>query len=129
MKSHYYGPRERSRLHLIPIYECLLEVVASGSLVKSRNTPRRIKMLGGRYDDADECQGFLSHNGWKMGLFLDRNKINHNLIAHEVFHATHRIMEHCSVVIGKKHHEAPALLNGYLAELVYQDLKRWKIKV
>lgn len=117
-------------MHYIPVWDAFVEVVATLNIQKSLNKDKRLKRLDVERDCVDEGTiGLLVYNRAHLSLFLCIDDMSHDLIAHEVFHCTHRIMEHRSVDIAPKHHEAPAMLNGHISQLVYNDLKKWKIKI
>lgn len=123
-------PNDRHRTHHIPVWDIYLEIVATHSISMSLNRPSRLQRLRQEKDSVDEGTiGLLAYNGAQQSLFLSIDDLTHDLIAHEVFHATHRIMEHRGVNIAPKHHEAPAMLNGFIAALVYGDLKKWGVKI
>lgn len=118
--------RERSRTHKIEIYGVWLEIVVSGSILKSRSTPARVKRLG-RFDNIEGITGLHCFYGRNFCILLNYEEICYDTIAHEVFHATVRIMEWVCCKMGKNH-EAHAYLNGYITKLIYRDLKDWGLR-
>src|SRR5690606_31309315 len=73
--------------------------------------------------------GLVSRENDRCAIFIDRQYVNHRTISHELFHATHRILDNLPHEFSPNGHEPFAYLNGYLAELVYGDLRRWRIPV
>lgn len=56
-------------------------------------------------------------------------ELTHNTIAHEIFHCVHGIMERTGDKFTAEHHEPYAYLQGWIAEWVYSQLKKAKIRV
>lgn len=128
MKTLYHGPKDRSRWHGIGVYDSLFEVVLCHDIDKARHTKKRVKLLGDT-DDCKGCAGMCDYYKNKFIVFFDRGWLSPALIAHEVFHATHRMLEWAGVGLGKQHAEAHAHLCGHLTQLVYDDLKSWKVRI
>ncbi len=120
--------KEYCALHIVPIYGTKLEFVVSDSITKARNKPDRVKRYRSKYEEG-EFYGLLSRFGNYMGLFIASDAVTHDGIAHEVFHLTHRIAEFVEVKFDPDHHEALAYLNQELTRTIYDDLKKWKIKI
>jgi hypothetical protein len=109
----------------IPVYGHEMEfVVTDNSGISQMARKDRYDL-----DDCDACPGVFCYDRWKFGMILERRSISHGLIAHEAFHATHRIMEYIGDKFDKKHHEPYAYLNEHLTTRIYANLKEWKIKV
>jgi len=70
-----------------------------------------------------EFLGLCSRNGSNFGLFLP-NYICYNVIAHEAFHLTQRILERFNVPF---ENEPAALLNGYIVELILEIYKEKEV--
>lgn len=122
--TRYYGPRDRFKFHKIPIYQVEVEIVLSHNVLNAQLCPKRVK----RYGDFEESEqaGEVLHNGSRFCLILQRDSLDYNLVGHEVFHLTHRIMESVGAEIGPDCHEPYAYLCGYLMQLVVDDLRLWK---
>lgn len=73
--------------------------------------------------------GSVAYQGRSLCILLHRPSLCHEVIAHECFHATHRIMEWCGARMHKKEHEAHAHLCGAISEIVYCDLKQWGCRI
>jgi len=120
--------KQKSRYHQIPIYDVGLTVVVTESIVKTLSSGE-LKKTFDEYDGIGDPSGLFCYNHSQFCIMLDRKFLSHDVICHEIFHATIRIATWNSVKVGKNHHEAAAYLNGYISKLVFDDLKRWKLKV
>ncbi len=112
----------RKTLNVLP-YPVSLQLVITDDLTTVKLDGKTREGLR----DADGCVVFAGGEFW---LVLDRGSIHHDIIAHECFHATHFILHTCGVkfrVMDK--HEAFSYFNGYLNKQVYNQLKKWKIKI
>lgn len=128
MITRYYGPRDRYKIRTIPIYGSYFQTAIVHSMENAWNKRRQRKIPGilpPGEDSAACCSWYRS----RIVILFDRSNVTHEIIAHEIFHATHRILDWVGIEVTKKHHESAAHLNGHLNKLVYQDMKRWKIKV
>lgn len=106
----------------VPIYEADLWIVVTDDMSRAR---RQFDDLLGPDDCklAERCDGLLCHSGGQtFALFIARKEITLNLLSHEVFHLTHRILEWTSANFDRDHHEQGALLHGYLMELVCREI-------
>lgn len=128
MITRYYGPRDRSAMHRLDTYDTDFEVVVCHDISRARNTPKRIAWFECGWTECDAI-GLTCATRSKIGVFLERGKIDHNLIAHEAFHATHRLMDWAGVRFDIENQEPYSHLNGYINQLIYQDLHKWKIKI
>lgn len=115
---------ERVSYTLIPIHSIRFLLVVSNSVVESRAGRRN---MFGPFDQ--QCAGLCSYEGFRVAVFLERQNLCHELIAHEVFHASHRAMQYQGTVFGHDNHEPFALLHGWLTGHVYRELARMKEKV
>lgn len=110
---------------LVPIHDVRLLIVVSNSVGASRSARNSIY---GPY--TADCCGLCSWDeGFRVGLFFDRKFLCHELLAHEVFHATHRILQHQGTVFTPDNHEPFALLHGWLAAHTYRTLAEMKEKI
>jgi len=129
MRTHYYGNKDQSKFHVIPIFDFILEVVVCHDIKRAHDTHKRLKRLGGQKLE-EEYGGLCCYCGRQMVLFFQRDQMTHNLIAHEIRHAVDAILHFNNVNFeGDGMRETPALLSGYITYLVHQDLKNWKIKL
>lgn len=79
----------------------------------------------------DACNGLVSVNDEKTrySIFLNRGKITHDLIGHEVFHLTHRILDGLNSKFNIDQHEFAAVLCGDLSGWVYSQLTENKEEI
>lgn len=113
----------------VPIYDCTVFLVVArdskGVVVERRRMGR---VFGEDPDLGDSYCGLTSRDGnGRYGLFLSRKHLSMELIGHEVWHLTHRILERCSIPVDPDHHEAGAYLHGWLMQRICSSvLKRGK---
>lgn len=101
---------------IIPIYDAVLWIVVTDHISKER---RKMEHLFGPAPDGHEYDALCSHSGGhNFALFFDRKALSMKIIAHEVFHLTHRMLEWVSANFDKDHHEQGSLLCGYLMDTV-----------
>jgi DNA-binding transcriptional regulator YhcF (GntR family) len=58
-------------------------------------------------------------------VIIIRPDANINTIAHESFHVTYEILKEAGLVLSPKSEEAFAYLNGYIAEIIDNGLKKY----
>lgn len=72
----------------------------------------------------DTRMACLGYNGRRFALFLEPvAKARHEIIAHEIFHLTHRILEKCTMNFDPGHHEMGAYLCEHLTKKIFAILK------
>jgi hypothetical protein len=122
--------RELSTTFLIPIYWYKIELVLCDSIMKAHNKPHRLSWLEASPCEHDNYLGMVStpEIGSRCSLLLRRPGLKKGTVAHEVFHATHRVLESVGISVDENNHEAAAYLNEYITALVNEQLKQWKIK-
>lgn len=129
MRAIYYGPRDRSKKHEIPIYDVHFELVLCADVARAHNQAARLKKLGNDPWTANSV-GLVSYEGSNCVMLLKRDALSHRLIAHECRHAADFIMTLNQVKFGPKScHETAALIQEYIAGIVYDTLKAWKAKI
>lgn len=107
--------RSLKQHHLVPIFGASLWIVITDDVSADR---QRMADVFGECPDKPYF-ALCSYNArGDFGIFLPRRLLDEETIAHEVFHATHRILEWTCCNFDEKHHEQGALLNGYLSTLV-----------
>jgi hypothetical protein len=117
--------KDRHQRHYIPVFDVYVEIVVCSSVSRAHNTLTRQKRLTGVWTD-DEVWGLCCNSGENIAIFLHRNHLSHDLIAHEVMHAVHAILETTSIAFGPNcDDEVSALLCGYVTKLVYKNLQQW----
>jgi len=119
--------KEKSCLIKVPIYNTRFELVATDDMIKSQKKEPRFSFLGKQ--KPTDAHGLAMYCDWNFCVILDSRCVNHNVIAHEIFHATHRILDYCGLKFKVGNQEAFAHLNGYLSDFTYHQLKKWKIKI
>lgn len=125
MITRYYGKKDRHKRHRIEVYDGWFDVVVCHSIEKARNCPSMVRWLKSRCTNCNGAAGLSDEYRYKIAVFFDRVDLGHDVIAHEIFHATHRLLDYAGVKHDEDHHEAHAHLCGSLTRLVYQDLKLW----
>jgi hypothetical protein len=105
----------------IPIYEYTL-FIALGNIREDRQSLTRYLGDCSLIDRMDDLAGLVSRNNHYFAIFLsDPNDLE--VLAHEVFHLTHRVLEYAAVNFDSANHESGALLNGFLFVLVSNTIK------
>lgn len=112
----------RKKLNVLP-YPVNLQFIITDDLTEVKLDGRTREGLA----DASGCVVFVNTDFW---LILKRDSIEHDIIAHECFHATHFILGACGLKFKvSDKHEAFSYFNGYLNKQVYSQLKKWNIRV
>lgn len=71
------------------------------------------------------CVACCAYKGGNFALLFDPQYLTPNVLGHEVFHLTHRMMEWGGVTVDKYNHEAGAFLQGHLMDVVYRRVRRY----
>lgn len=88
-----------------------------------------IKLTGEEFGKDGWLDGFYSQRlTWFRVVFL-KTALSHNLIAHELFHCTHRILQDTGDTFSSEHHEPYSYLNGWLTGWVHKQLTKAKLRV
>ena len=111
---------------LVETYDCSVLYVISDDLKKAE------KYLIKKYEgdplcgvNADEAEGItITISGKLYVVMIDWKYLNHNTIAHELYHATRRITEDRDI----NDEESTAWLAGYLSQEFYKFLGSAKVK-
>lgn len=113
------------RTFKIPLYgSCTLTVVLTDSVVKEWNA---LDFPGHTPDDPQTTHydGLCAFRSGRFWIFLDEKKISVPLIAHEVFHCTHRVM----AFVGSEFHVSHQEPYAYLCEwITHRVLEVWEQK-
>lgn len=64
-----------------------------------------------------------------FALIIKKDKIGHGLIAHEVFHCVHRMMETMGDEFSKESHEPYAYLCGWVTSKIYKTIHKLKFRI
>lgn len=109
----------------IPIYDAFLYLHIGKNLMKMRSSDKNRLLFGPPPDeDFSALSSYSGYGHFAIFLFEDPEFNHHTikLMAHEVFHVTHRILEW----IGSNFdHEHAATLNGYLFDIVYSEYVKY----
>lgn len=121
-----YDPKKHPKpTAIVPIYSVKLWIVITDDIGVER---LKFDWAFGPGDGIN-YSGLSSYGDGKFAIFLRRNVVCHELIAHEIFHLTHRILEHTTDRFSPEHHEPYAYLCGWLSEQVYLALAKSKCRV
>ncbi len=105
----------------VPIYGAALWLVVTDNVVKER---RKWEHLFGPGPIEHDYDALCSHTGGHtFALFFAIKPLCLELVSHEVFHLTHRILEWANSHFDSGHHEQGALLHGYLMKEIITCLK------
>lgn len=114
--------------YIVPIYNAKIWLVVCDNVKHERS--KMDKVLGGpSLLDDDNYDGLCSSNYSYFALFFERGSLQSravNLIAHEIFHLTHRIIEWAGANFDEDNHEHGAILHGYLMDLIWRDAMRFR---
>lgn len=105
------NPKACAHRFTVPIYEADFVLVVCDDLPEAR---RRYNRLLGEYEVPAGTTGLACWRGHRFAIFLDRREACLIVVAHEVFHITHRIIDWAGVTFDPESHEAAALLCGWL---------------
>ena len=112
----------------IPIFKADLWLVVADDMPTARR--KMSKEFGDMPADMDDGAALSSYDGaGRFGLFFDVKYITPEVVAHECFHTTHRILDYVNANFDKEHHETAALLHGYIMGLVMNELYTMKAKL
>ena len=111
---------------VVPIYNASVRVIVTDYIPSARAEYDRIYGESPRDDYVALCA--WSSNG-ECALFFERKRLRKSIVAHEIFHLTHRILEWSNgCQFGESNHEQGAKLCEYLTEKVDDILKNIKLK-
>jgi hypothetical protein len=110
-----------TKLHHVPIYDLRLLV---GVYHKPEAINARLRPMFGEIDVGVNIASCLWRNA-NFGLVFQRDELCHEVIGHEVFHATHRMLRYIGAKFKRGSNEPHAYLCGYLTQLVYSDMSAW----
>ena len=102
----------------VPIYNVTLIVGVAEDLAK---LAERLSPIFGDQDTTDAGAACCWSGEQQFAVLFGRAQLdvrNIEMIGHEVFHLTHRILQWSDVKFGEEDHEAAALLHGYLLDTV-----------
>lgn len=119
-RSRSLKPLLKVRL-VVPIYDAHVWLVVSKNVRKER---RKWEYLFGPAPDGDYNALCCYSSCSTFGLFFRPEALTNNIIGHEVFHLTHRMLDWVEANFDKDHHEQGALLHGYLLDWIFSTLKQ-----
>ncbi|MFW6002242.1 MAG: hypothetical protein ACOCQD_02795 [archaeon] len=112
----------------IPIYNVTLYIVVKDTSLELYKEVKK-KFYSNLFVVQDNLRRFDGailrgnpKNKDKLAIFLKTNP-TYNILAHEVFHLTHRILDWSGA---KFEHEHAAFLHGYLFDLVLKNVKKMR---
>jgi len=118
--------KQKTQFHRIPIYDLRLWIGVSDDPLALRNS---FNWAFGNDHYPEGCPGLCCYHRSKFAVLFSAFDLSHQLIAHEAFHVTHRMMEYIGGNFSFREHEPYTYLNGYITELIYIDLEKWKYAV
>lgn len=110
--------KTRTKRFHVPIFDVRVAVVVTTDIPAAY-----LREFGVRIGDTR--MACLGYDKSRFGLFLEPRAVKRReIIAHEVFHLTHRILEFCCMNFDECHHEVGAYLNEWLTKRVAEVLGR-----
>lgn len=79
--------------------------------------------------ECDACCIYDLSGGANYDLIFKHGRVQHGLIAHEVFHLTMRIMQHINKPYDVNNDEPEAYLNQHITGEIYAFMKQNKVKI
>lgn len=110
----------------IPIYDGTISLNLSEDVNRARLEE---SADFGEWHPIEGLDGLCASAIGRFGLFFDRRYLSCDTVAHEIFHATHRIMQSYGIRFDADNHEAFAYLNGWLTKWVYSQLADWEVRI
>ena len=110
---------------VIPIYNARLWLVVCDNVKDDRIKMNKVL---GTFDSLGEFDGLCSSYLNRFALFFEKKRLEDgamNIIAHETFHLTHRIIEWAGANFDEENQEHGAILHGYLMDLVYKEVGKF----
>jgi hypothetical protein len=96
---------------ILPIYGARIQLIVTDDILSERRAQEHLfgPIEGTCYDALCSYSG-----GHNFALFFEPNALTHRIIAHEIFHLTHRILEWVGVPFKSDNHEAFTAVTGEL---------------
>lgn len=112
----------------MPIYDAWVWLVVADDMASER---KKMDHVFGGCPQVSQWMAVCTHNDRStFGLFFSYPRaLTLEVVSHEVFHLTHRILEWSSANFDSQHHEQGALLCGWLTTLVHKEMKRAGLKM
>lgn len=119
----------------VPLVEVQLHLITTSDLAKTVNSKDFLEIFPDSKGRTFVDHGyygitFYDYDRGRVAIILSPEGLNHNVIHHEIHHATLRIGTHigCSEVHGTSE-EFFAQIGGWVGDFVYQFLALWKHKI
>jgi hypothetical protein len=114
-------PKNFIKKFVIPIYKIDLHLSLHDDTIIARRKLKHVMSEAEKYKDNNK--GYCAWDGYDTFiLLLRRDTLTISTIAHEVYHLTSHIIERCRAKHDPYNHEMEAYLNGYLMQLVCDEL-------
>lgn len=114
----------KAKIH-VPIFNAVVWLVVDKDIKSER---RKMEHWFGPVLAGDHYDALCSYgSGHNFALFFEPAALlRRDTLAHEIFHLTHRILDWAGVTFNSCHHEAGALLNGWLHDEITWRLRKQK---
>lgn len=129
MITIYYGPKDKIAWHRVDVYDAVFVFGVCHDIDRMHRRDNLCKVFDTPDKEHNDAIGLCMYRRRNIGILIERDYLTHDTIAHEVSHATHRLLDYCGLQLTEGTQEAFACLTGYFTKLVYADLKKWGIKV
>lgn len=107
----------RKKVFAVPVFDVTVVLIVTSDIPAAYK-----KELGEEIEDT--AMALVAVTGKTFCMFLEPEAASRpEVIAHEVFHLTHRILEFCEMNFDAEHHEVGAYLCEYLTKTVHHTLK------
>lgn len=106
----------------LPLYDCKIRIHIEPNI--SSKFQSLCKKLGQTVDWNVEG-AVLSNNMSLYYILLDKDKLSHNLISHEIYHLTRTILEDRVI----EDEETGAWLSGYLSSVIYRLINKHQLVI
>ena len=113
----------------VPVYGAKVWLISTKTVRDELLKARWVNLFGAPPDDDSYSGWCLWNRRSTFALVFDRREISLELVSHEVFHLTHRILEWSSSNFDEEHHEQGAMLHGFLMARVVRELRKAGVPV
>jgi hypothetical protein len=108
----------------VDLYSCALRFIVTDNMRQEYMAVCKKNNFDSTYTEV-EGVFIWGGSGKEYYLLIDLDKLTHNTISHEIYHAASRICEHRDV----QDEESRAWLSGYIAEQIYKFLDKKRLNV
>ncbi len=109
---------KRGMMFDVPLYKSRVTVIISENCVEERRSKSDVF---GEYTASDLASAIASDADNEFGLFFEYSNFNLEIMAHEVFHLTMRVLHNAGVKFDIDNHEAYAYLHGELMQRIHDS--------